>query len=287
MMRCLKFLKLDMMFTLLATVCLFWMIQCGTNLEYLTDLIVVAGHSEYIDGHFEDCRNISHWGLPKRLNTTHQQRKYVSGLLSHIDKGIDLTISNENALLIFSGRRRMQLRISEGALYFNIANHCNYFKNKLKSIQIRTFTEDYALDSFQNLLFSICRFHEITNNYPTNIKVISWSFKKYRFINMHRKALKYDVNNFHFFGINGDYDVMLEDYTRENIAIDRFINDLYGCGPEVKQTRIKKNLFNSTIPYPHQCLEIKQLFSICQDGFNDALVDVPWIEIKSNISSQH
>ena len=35
----------------------------------------------------------------------------------------------------------------------------------------RTLTEEHARDSFENLLFSVCRFRELTGTYPYNITV--------------------------------------------------------------------------------------------------------------------
>ncbi|OLY81764.1 hypothetical protein AYI68_g4126 [Smittium mucronatum] len=61
----------------------------------------------------------------------------------------------------------------------------------LPEIMGRIFTEDFALDSYQNLLFSVCRFHEITGNYPTRITVVGYEFKKSRFLDFHLKAIKY------------------------------------------------------------------------------------------------
>jgi hypothetical protein len=37
--------------------------------------------------------------------------------------------------------------------------------------------EDYARDSFENLLFSICRFKEVTGNYPARVTVVGYTFK--------------------------------------------------------------------------------------------------------------
>ena len=42
----------------------------------------------------------------------------------------------------------------------------------------RTVTEEFALDSYQNVLFSICRFREIVGHYPDKITVVSFTFKK-------------------------------------------------------------------------------------------------------------
>ena len=185
----------------------------------------------------------------------------------------------KNSILIFSGRKRSELMMSEGSIYYMIAKYCNYFENKILLIKNRTFIEDYALDSFQNLLFSICRFYQITSNYPSNIKLISWLFKKYRFENLHIKAIKYPLQQFIFYGINGNYTNTLNDYINENIAIDRFIKDIYGCSNEVQLTRTSKNLFYTFIPYPNGCIQLKPLFNLCQDGFNDILLTLPWSKI--------
>lgn len=50
-------------------------------------------------------------------------------------------------------------------------------------------TEEYALDSFDNLLYSILRFKEITQWYPKHITIIGFGFKESRFLNYHARAL--------------------------------------------------------------------------------------------------
>lgn len=40
-----------------------------------------------------------------------------------------------------------------------------------ESVRGRALTEEHARDSFENLLFSICRFRELTGHYPVNITV--------------------------------------------------------------------------------------------------------------------
>jgi hypothetical protein len=54
-------------------------------------------------------------------------------------------------------------------------------------------TEEHARDSFENLLFSICRFYELTGNYPESITVVGFEFKKERFIKVHRAAARYAI----------------------------------------------------------------------------------------------
>ncbi|KAG0654281.1 hypothetical protein C6P44_001013 [Monosporozyma unispora] len=50
-------------------------------------------------------------------------------------------------------------------------------------------TEEYSLDSFDNLLYSIFRFKEITNTFPERITIVGFGFKESRFLNYHAKAL--------------------------------------------------------------------------------------------------
>lgn len=40
-----------------------------------------------------------------------------------------------------------------------------------ENVRWRALTEEHARDSFENLLFSVCRFRELTGMYPYNITV--------------------------------------------------------------------------------------------------------------------
>jgi len=46
-------------------------------------------------------------------------------------------------------------------------------------------TEDAALDSYQNVLFSLARFRELTGAYPVHITVVGHAFKCRRFKQLH------------------------------------------------------------------------------------------------------
>jgi hypothetical protein len=45
------------------------------------------------------------------------------------------------------------------------------FIGKEENVRWRALTEEHARDSFENLLFSVCRFRELTGTYPYNINV--------------------------------------------------------------------------------------------------------------------
>lgn len=55
----------------------------------------------------------------------------------------------------------------------------------------RMVTEEYARDSHENLLFSTCRFSEMTGQYPSKITVVGFEFKRQRFQDIHRYAIGY------------------------------------------------------------------------------------------------
>lgn len=66
----------------------------------------------------------------------------------------------------------------------------------------RTTTELGALDSYQNLLFSLLRFRELTGRYPRRITVVSYDFKRQRFEQLHRRAIRFPARHFAFVGID-------------------------------------------------------------------------------------
>lgn len=65
----------------------------------------------------------------------------------------------------------------------------------------RVTTEDAALDSFQNVLFSIARFREFTGAYPTRITIVGHDFKHRRFEQLHRLALRWPKIRFMYEGV--------------------------------------------------------------------------------------
>jgi hypothetical protein len=67
---------------------------------------------------------------------------------------------------------------------------------------IRATTEDHALDSFQNFLFSIARFHEYTGRYPEKITVVGYEMKRRRFTDLHRAALRWPLDKFDYIGVD-------------------------------------------------------------------------------------
>lgn len=63
-----------------------------------------------------------------------------------------------------------------------------------------TYLQEHARDSFENLLFSLCRFHALTGHYPERLLLVSYEFKHERFAGLHAKALRWPTTRLDFLG---------------------------------------------------------------------------------------
>ena len=61
-------------------------------------------------------------------------------------------------------------------------------------------TQEHARDSFENLLFSLCRFHGLTGAYPEKLLIVSYEFKHQRFASLHAKAVRWPAAQLSFLG---------------------------------------------------------------------------------------
>jgi hypothetical protein len=60
----------------------------------------------------------------------------------------------------------------------------------------RVISEEFARDSYENILFSLCRFFEVTGRYPEKITVVGFGFKEKRFTELHRKAVRFPKDRY-------------------------------------------------------------------------------------------
>eukprot|EP00913_Durusdinium_trenchii_P022217 g20876.t1 len=145
------------------------------KLRNLSHLVLVAGHAVVMADSLEHVlHRDSDWFLePYQL---HQD--LPEALVSHIHAGVRLAAFDPTALLIFSGgqTRAAAGPRDEGWSYYRLAEHFS--------------CEDE----------SIC-LQEVVGHYPERITVVSFGFKKHRFGDLHRKALRFPSSRFSFVGI--------------------------------------------------------------------------------------
>ena len=225
------------------------------RISSINHLIIVPGHSAvHINQIGDAATNDNAWYLlPYQTN-----QQFSSIIMSHINKGLELLEWDESAMLVFSGgqTRHEVGPISEAASYYYVAKEnmnqkTQKIQSKSKSNQnhntdtdtdsvsdmlSRMVLEEYARDSYENLLFSICRFYEMTNNYPVRITIIGFDFKKDRFINLHRNALRFPEAAFSYIGLRVDTRGFNYEnaWNGEKSVISSFSTDMYGCGGSSK-----------------------------------------------------
>lgn len=246
-------------------------------------LIMVAGHSvTTISNHLQDAgEDETDWYL-----LPYQKGKGLpQTILAHIREGIKLAAMDPHSILIFSGgeTRAATGPENEGTSYFRVADAMNLWEEGVargKSVRARTTSEEFATDSFQNLLFSICRFREITGVYPEKITTVSFTFKQRRFESMHSRAILWPSDQFFYVGVDPDastgFDI--DEATRGELesAAKPFQEDPYGCHTDILQEKRRmRNPFHRTAPYEITCPEMKELLKWCGPNIIDK-EKIPW-----------
>lgn len=91
------------------------------------------------------------------------------------------------AKLTRSGATRVQLTspLSEGASYHRLAAARGLLTSTGSTsrdlpLSSRATTEEFALDSYENLLFSMARFREVTGHWPAHVTVVGYGMKQHR-----------------------------------------------------------------------------------------------------------
>ena len=107
--------------------------------------------------------------------------------------------SSLNPRLPSRGHTSPHTSTSEGESYLRFARTTGLLPPA--SAFPRAITEDAALDSYQNVLFSIARFRELTGVYPSRITVVGHNFKRRRFEQLHRLALRWPKVRFAYEGV--------------------------------------------------------------------------------------
>ena len=66
----------------------------------------------------------------------------------------------------------------------------------------RITTEDFSRDSYENVLFSIARFYELTGKYPQRYSVVGYAYKRERFETVHFPSIRFPLRQVRYVGID-------------------------------------------------------------------------------------
>ena len=144
----------------------------------LESLIVVPGHAIYLGKAAGEAKLSRCWAgtFPGYLNDD-EARLYTE----HVEAGVRLAAQDAKSLLVFSGGQTREEvgPVSEAYGYWSLADQNVWFGQS--SVKQRAFTEEFARDSFENVLFSLHRFSQCTGTWPLRVSVVGFLFKGQRF----------------------------------------------------------------------------------------------------------
>ncbi|SGZ57824.1 CIC11C00000001970 [Sungouiella intermedia] len=178
----------------------------------------------------------------------------------HVIKSIlELKHDNQAVLIISGGQTKEDSGpILESLSYFQLGSALAPQDWEFYSDSI--FLEEYARDSFENVLFLICRFYEIFQYYPSEITVVGFEFKRQRFIEQHlHQALKFPRHRIHYVGNNPNpsynnkedrYRYFKDlDVSEARHARELFEKDWYGCHDPLLTKKTSRNPFRRSHGY--------------------------------------
>ena len=230
----------------------------------MTAAVIVAGHAVLLNP--SDPASDASWSL---LNF---QRGEPPKYIEHVRCGVEIARPDPHALLLFSGG---QSRLdagprSEAQGYWRIAERAGWFDTA--ALAARCTTEEFARDSFENLLFGICRFREFTGRYPQRVTMVSWRFKERRF-DLHRQAIHWPAERFAYAGAN-DPDDLDQALAAESANTAKYVADPYSSSAEFRAKREWRNPFRRQHGYFTSCPELAPLLGY--EGPQTFSGELPW-----------
>eukprot|EP00887_Chlorella_sp_A99_P007325 scaffold2.g7325.t1 len=235
---------------------------------HLTSLVVVACHSVYTGLDFRQAEDVSSWFL---LDYQKDVPGQAHSFVEHVQLGVREAAADPSALLLFSGgktRARAGPR-AEGEGYWLIAEAARWYGHP--EVRTHAFTEDHARDSLENLLFSLCRFYELTGRFPDALTLVGYDFKRDRFQRLHRQALRWPADRFSYVGTPALTEDAAEGEARTAAAFEA---DPYGCSEELRAKRAARDPFAVGGLGGERCPAIAELLDYCGPGVFDG--ELPW-----------
>lgn len=201
--------------------------------------VIVAGHAICTD--VRDPRSEENWILLPF------QRGEVPCYIEHIQAAVRTAAADPRSLLVFAGgySRLEAGPRSEAQSYYWIADHFGWFG--YPEVRNRAITEEFSRDSYENLLYSICRVREYSGAFPSHVTFVSWEFKRARF-DLHRQTMLWPADRFTYLGPNNPPDLQqaIAAETRNRAA---YVDDPYSASPSFRAKRDSRNPFRRNAGY--------------------------------------
>ncbi|BGP02181.1 hypothetical protein RTBOTA2_005060 [Rhodotorula toruloides] len=246
----------------------------------LRHLVMVPGHAIWQGCDASHATEDKDWILEPM-----QRGGSVRTYLKHIAKGAEVAVRDPEALLIYSGgQTRPNSDLTEGLSYARLAKLGNIYEQFMDEEQRhknagefeRVTTEDFAMDSMENVLFSIARFKEFTGHYPTYITVVGYGMKRRRYEDVHRAAVRWPASAFKYIGIDNEGDVQGDYEGERKYGLEPFLRDMYGCHGSLLAKRRKRNPYRRFHAYHSSAPELARLLEYCPSHNTLFPGSLPW-----------
>ena len=194
--------------------------------------------------------------------------------IEHACEGVLRAADSPDAILVFSGGQTREAAgpRSEAESYFEIAADAGWWGHS--DVYHRALKEEYARDSFENLLFSLALFLRETGEIPEHVTVVGWKFKERRF-DLHRQALKWPRNRFTYVGKNNPVDAELQKAEAgEKAKLEAVQRDLFLVGLEWVAQRELRDPFRRRHLYRGVDAGLDTLFDFLDSHAYNG--DLPW-----------
>lgn len=234
-------------------------------------------------------QHAEHWHLVDFQRPGNDHWSFIKHGLLAVQR---LLMDHETSVVIFSGSqtKRHAGNISEASSYYmliykilcaktelveasfedlEIITIVNDILSKLNAIQLSVealfvdgyiTTEEYALDSLDNLLYSIGRFREFTGFYPKMITISGFLFKKVRFLHHHARVIDFPANGMHYIGSDPNPRQLNQEERKQYFedliqsekkhALELFDEDWYATRSPLVDKKKSRNPFRRNPKYP-------------------------------------
>ncbi|KAH9829758.1 hypothetical protein Tdes44962_MAKER02235 [Teratosphaeria destructans] len=217
--------------------------------DYLacTHLVIVCCHATYIGARGEEYEEDA-WLLQsfQRSDVSVKKPGEHVTFISHIAAAAQLCRDPE-ALLVYSGGHTSSPALSRGrteAGSYNLVAQALVEGGGMVEPAKRPIAEEWATDSYQNLLFSILKFHQTVGAFPTRVTVVTHAFKERRFLELHAKAIKWPYSRLRVLGLNPPFTLEELEQTQwgeYERAYKLFAADPYGVRAPLADKRAARN----------------------------------------------
>lgn len=215
-------------------------ISIRPELVNCTELVIVCCHATYV-GDGSDTGE-DEWVLQdfQRSNPGTGKPSEHETFISHILAGALMVEKRPRAMLMFSGGMTGNSTFTEAEGYEKVFHRLGSRWESFNRYEL----ENWATDSYQNLLFSVLRFRQVSGHYPKSITVVTHAFKEDRFLELHAPAIRWPVHRIRVQGINPPFTLPELQQTEEGEdmrAFQPFVKDPYGVQPSLADKRRARN----------------------------------------------